>query len=506
MSAHRLIRALAALSVCTATAAAHAATFTVTTAADTGAGSLRAAITSANAAAGTDTIVFAIPGSGPHTITLASTLPFISGVLTIDGYSQLGSVQNTRSPDQGGLDTVLAIEITATTATTNGFMLQANADLTVQGLAMRGLQNAILGNTGNADASRITVHGSYIGTTIDGSAAGANGGCAIRSGFSALRVGGVLPWQRNLLSGSACGVMIGGEATVQGNLIGTDAGGTLAIPNGLSGNWAGIILASRRNVRIGGVDPAARNVISGNQPWGIAIWPNFGTGASVPIENVEVFGNFIGTDWTGTQPLPNGFPSPSAALFGGGVQVQAASIASAFPLGGFGAGEANLIAYNRGGGIIAANQALAHVDNRGNVIHHNRASGRTNVDLAGDGRTANDANDADTGPNNTQNFPEIVSATRTGNQLTITYRVDTAPANATYPLRIDVYDSLLGGSGDLIGQDSYPLASAQADRTVTLTLPTGARGIPFVTTATDANGYSSEFSPAYDVLFEDDFD
>ncbi len=507
MSAHRLIRAFAALCVCTATAA-HAATFTVTTTADTGAGSLRAAITSANAAAGADTIVFAIPGSGPHTITLASTLPFVSGVLTIDGYSQFGSVQNTRTPDQGGLDTVLAIEITATTATTNGFMLQANADLTVQGLAMRGLQNAIMGNTGNQDASRLTVYGNFIGTTVAGGAlpGSGNSGCAVRTGFSAVQVGGLLPWQRNLLSGNACGVMTGNAATVQGNLIGTDASGTLAIPNGPPGNWAGIIIGSRRDVTIGGVDPAARNVISGNQPWGIAIWPNFGSQGSLPIENVRVFGNFIGSDWTGTQPLPNGFPSPASAQFGGGIQVQAAGIASAFPIGGFGAGEANLIAWNSGAGIITAGQALAHFDNRGNVIHRNRATGRANVDLGGAGPTANDANDADTGPNNTQNYPEIVSATRTGNQLTITYRVDTAPANATYPLRIDFHDNVFGGSGDLIGQDSYPLASAQAERTITFTLPAGARGIPFVATATDANGYSSEFSPAYDVLFEDDFD
>ena len=52
-----------------------AATFTVTTNADAGAGSLRQAITDANGAAGADTIAFAIPGTGPHTIALASALP-----------------------------------------------------------------------------------------------------------------------------------------------------------------------------------------------------------------------------------------------------------------------------------------------------------------------------------------------------------------------------------------------------------------------------------------------
>jgi hypothetical protein len=32
------------------------------------------------------------------------------------------------------------------------------------------------------------------------------------------------------------------------------------------------------------------------------------------------------------------------------------------------------------------------------------------------------------------------------------------------------------------------------------------RALPVVATATDAAGRSSEFSPAFDVLFEDDFD
>jgi hypothetical protein len=37
-------------------------------------------------------------------------------------------------------------------------------------------------------------------------------------------------------------------------------------------------------------------------------------------------------------------------------------------------------------------------------------------------------------------------------------------------------------------------------------VPAGVAAIPFVAVATDANGYSSEFSPAFDAIFEDDFD
>ena len=55
------------------TAATRADTFTVTSTADTGAGSLRQAITDANNHAGSDTIAFDIPGSGVQTINVSLT-------------------------------------------------------------------------------------------------------------------------------------------------------------------------------------------------------------------------------------------------------------------------------------------------------------------------------------------------------------------------------------------------------------------------------------------------
>src|SRR5690606_4728952 len=57
------------------------AALTVTTLSDSGIGSLRQAILDANAAAGHDTITFSVTG----TITLASSLPDITGDLTITG-------------------------------------------------------------------------------------------------------------------------------------------------------------------------------------------------------------------------------------------------------------------------------------------------------------------------------------------------------------------------------------------------------------------------------------
>jgi len=497
---------------------AHAATFTVTSSAD-GAGTcpdagnctLRAAIAAANAAGGANTIAFAIDGDNVHTIQLAAALPAIGGTLIIDGYSQPGSAQNTLAPDEGGLDTVLAIEVSGVTSSFVGLQIQPNADLTVQGLALNHFSIAINGNGGGPDASHLHVYGNFIGTTVDGDAfdGAGNGDCAVRTGFTTTQVGGTLPWQRNLLSGNACGVLVGGPATVQGNLIGSDAGGTLAIANGVSGNWPGVIVGARAHVHIGGASVAARNLISGNRTFGIGIWPGFGAGGA--IDDFAIEGNFIGTDWSGTRPLPNGFPDSSAAAFGGGIQVQSgADHGGAYQIGGFGTGQANLIAGNLGSGISAAGFASAYFDNRGNVVHHNRGVGRANVDIGSAGPSANDPGDADGGANDGQNWPDILAASADAGvgatNLDVTYRVDSSVANSAYPLRVDFYANVQGGSGPWLGSDVYTAAMAQAPRSVTLTLPAATKAIPFVAVATDANGFSSELSPPFDLIFEDDFE
>ncbi len=77
------------------------ATFTVTDANDTGAGSLRQAITDANTAAGTDTIVFNIAGAGAHTISLTTALPTITETVTIDATTQAGYASR-RADDRAG--------------------------------------------------------------------------------------------------------------------------------------------------------------------------------------------------------------------------------------------------------------------------------------------------------------------------------------------------------------------------------------------------------------------
>ena len=502
---------------------AAAATFTVTGAGDNGGvnpapnagtGTLRQAIVDANAAAGDDLIAFNIPGSGAHTITLAGQLPAITGNLVIDGSTQGGYVFNTNAPDQGGLSTQQTIEINGN-GQTYGLYASGAISWAVEHLVLNGFSGTPIMGEPNQISGMLTVRGCFIGTKTDGTAFPSgygNGGTAIHTGAGHAQIGGALPGERNLISGnSSGGVLVQGPAIIEGNLIGPDASGTLAIGNGPSSNWPGIVLPGNfPDIRIGctgsGCSSAAsRNVISGNHTFGIGIWDTYGQGTG----GLEIKGNYIGTDWTGTKPLPNGDASAGCPSYCGGIQLQG-SPTIAIPaaiIGGFGAGEANLIAYNDGAGVISAYDRVGEsFDSRANAIHHNRGAGRVNIDIGALGSTANDAGDADVGANHGQNSPEIVSASVSSGQLHVTYRVDSTTTNAAYPLRIDFYANVQGGSGEYIGQDAYAAGDAQLNKTIALSLPLGIAGIPFVATATDANGYSSEFSLAYDEIFEDDFD
>src|SRR5207253_10166826 len=83
-----------------------------------------------------------------------------------------------------------------------------------------------------------------------------------------------------------------GGATVQGNIIGTNAAGTVALANG----GDGVSITNAAGNTIGGI--AAGNVISGNNSMGVHL---SGAGA---VSNLLV-GNFIGTNAAGTAKVGN---------------------------------------------------------------------------------------------------------------------------------------------------------------------------------------------------------
>ncbi|HSG27131.1 MAG TPA: hypothetical protein VLA34_01535, partial [Candidatus Krumholzibacterium sp.] len=113
-------------------------------------------------------------------------------------------------------------------------------------------------------------------------------------------IGGIDPAARNVISGNdSMAIYIGGDGnTVQGNLIGTDATGAFAL-----GNSEGGIRIEGTGNTVGGVTAAERNVISAN---GIGSSNHrYGIEIKSPGSGNMVKGNYIGTDITGTVGMGN---------------------------------------------------------------------------------------------------------------------------------------------------------------------------------------------------------
>src|SRR5207245_6428922 len=110
--------------------------------------------------------------------------------------------------------------------------------------------------------------------------------------------GGSTAAARNVISGNGGSILIENAGTtgnlVQGNYVGTDITGTKALPNG-----DGILIEQTSNNTIGGSTAGSGNLISGNGLYGVALPDATGN---------QVQGNFIGTDVTGTNPIPNDGP------------------------------------------------------------------------------------------------------------------------------------------------------------------------------------------------------
>lgn len=280
-----------ALALAAMQSAAQAATITVTGAGDTiavdGLVTLREAITSANDNAnvnadvvavgvyGTDTVNFNIAGAGVHTITPAAPLPFIIDPVIIDGYSQPGSSMNTLANADNA---VLLIEINGAVSLQFGLEISLpGSGSTIRGLVINrifdGAATGIIIRGNNC-----IIQGNFIGTDPTGTIAFNLSGDGIQTetssgGGSDNTIGGVLPGQRNVISGNRFnGISITGDNNlIQGNFIGVDATGAKALPNGADGGQGVRIGNSGTGNLVGGTIAGARNIISGNAGNGLEI-------------------------------------------------------------------------------------------------------------------------------------------------------------------------------------------------------------------------------------------
>ena len=89
-----------------------AASFAVSTTDDSGPGSLRRAVSDANAAPGPDTITFAIPGAGPHVISLLGAINIQDEGTTIDASGKSIIFDGSSAPSPSNLFQVSASSVT----------------------------------------------------------------------------------------------------------------------------------------------------------------------------------------------------------------------------------------------------------------------------------------------------------------------------------------------------------------------------------------------------------
>ncbi len=225
--------------------APHAATFTVTSAADTAgttcsaACTLRQAITAANASAAADTINFAItvPVHGEILIQPGTALPTITQPLTINGYSQSGTRVNN---DPNFSNAILRIRIDGELAGAGAGISLCAPNTQVRGLAITRFGGIGVHVPAGCSTAGTIIGGNFVGLASSGVAAFGNL-TPIRIDSGPVTIGGSALADRNVVAGNSFGIFVGTTAatTIAGNLIGTDKSGALDF-----GQTFGIVLTS----------------------------------------------------------------------------------------------------------------------------------------------------------------------------------------------------------------------------------------------------------------------
>ena len=550
-------------------APASANTYTVTNTADSGANSLRQAITDANGNSGLDTIEFNINTSSDSgctgtpkvcTIQPATALPTITSPVLIDGYTQTDASPNTMAV---GDDAKILIEIDANRAA--GAVLKVSGSgatgSIIRGLAITNFAGYGIQISGGADDVAIT--GNFIGTDAAGTSANSppasidiyvNGAGSSADGTV---IGGTSPADRNIVAAAGNGILMetATNCTIQGNYVGLDRSGEVALPVteavvlrgtqfgltsgclvGGSATGAGNVIGGAMNVaititkdtndvvqgnligtdatgtvstsmggfgisfggsgdQIGGTGDGEGNLISGNGRSGIVFSSYYQTPDGVSIQ-----GNLIGTDITGKLPLGNAWCG-----------IDAAGTASDNAVGGTDPFAANVIAFNGANGVNANGSGETGLAILGNSIY---ANGNLGISLAGSCQYAvgtpvgNDAGDVDTGANNLQNYPVLTTVT-TGPKTTV-HVSGTLNSVADSMFHIEFFanascDAKGNGEGKIFIGSTDVMTTGNDASFGPLDCTVPAERHVITATATDAGGNTSEFSECatQDTIFTD---
>jgi uncharacterized repeat protein (TIGR01451 family) len=368
---------------------------------------------------------------------------------------------------------------TSTLQNGNNGIWQNGSDGTTIGGTSPPARNIISGNSGAGislgTGNNSLVEGNYIGTDVTGKMALGNSTGIELTGASYATIGGTAKPLGNLISGNThAGIdsfVIGSTAElIEANLVGVDVTGTHALPN--VGN--GIRIAGPTNCTIGGTVQGAANVISANASDGIALTVG-------PANGLLVLGNYIGTDSAGDD-LGN---------MGNGVTIWSDDVT----IGGTTQGAGNVIAYNANDGITLVFD-VHHNSFLSNSIHDN---GRLGIDLGG-GPTANHLNEQGftiPAPNDYQNYPVVTSAAFTATSTEVIGTLNAA-ANTAYLVQFFASasaDTLGYGEGQKYLGSKTVTTGPDFNTSFDAVLNTGTpAGWVISATATDPLGNTSEFS------------
>ncbi|HSV16048.1 MAG TPA: hypothetical protein VLI90_17435, partial [Tepidisphaeraceae bacterium] len=351
----------------------------------------------------------------------------------------------------------------------NGVNVQNSTAVAITGNVI----SANFGNGVNVVASTgVTIAGNKIGTdaggtmSVDGFNSFGNSGNGISFGVDAFgnTVGGATAADRNVIANNngdgvrfntGGGGALTGTNLVQGNYIGTDVTGSLALPNG---NGVTVVSGSV------GVTVES-NVIAGN--WGEGVW----------LEDAAlVQNNLIGVAADGSSPQPN---------WGDGVSVFSSGATAGSTITG------NVIAFNYSNGVGVYGGTRNAI--RGNSIHDN---GYLGIDLGGDGVTPNDAL-GHVGPNNYANFPVITNVDNAAGAVTLSGSLDSTPSTSFV---LEFFSSSAAdpsgyGPGQTLLGSTVVTTDASGHATFTVQFSNVSVGQTVVAaTATDVDGNTSEFS------------
>lgn len=370
---------------------------------------------------------------------------------------------------------------------TNGLQLVGNQNTVTQNV-IAGNEFVAIGIFGDNNI----ILNNKVGTNEAGTASIPNvlGGIGVIGSGNAVR--------QNLVSGNRYGVFLredpDGKLVTNGNTVDANTiGPNVDMTAPISNEFFGIALRSASANRI------INNIVAGNGSHGMVL--EHGSNNNI------VRGNYIGITPAGLS-MSNGGAGIRITVSSTGNQIGGNTIPPA-PIARRGPnamGEdmvKNVVAHNGNGGIIVTSDAGISNVIGSNSVFDNTGSG---IDLGDNGPTPNDPQDADTGPNNLQNYP-VLSRQIVAGDLIVTFKVDSAPTNSAYGtngLYIEFFKADASGEGEkFLGWTYYtetdynngtPLGkTVNLGSMVTLGVTSNDR---ITATATDANGNTSEFTPA----------